>query len=170
MAIYNSHSRPDILYAVSILSSRSSVPNKDDLKALSRLIAYLIHSKTLGITFRADSDIQLYGYADASFASPSENYRSHSGYTIHLGLGSAPIAAYSKRQVIVSLSSTEAELEALRAECTLTLWVLGFLGDLGYSLNDPVTIFDDNKTAITILSTDFSDGNWARTRHFGIQY
>ena len=170
MAIYISHSRPDILYAISMLSSRSSAPNNDDLTALKRVINYLFFTIDMGITFRADSDFQLYGYADASFASPSENYRSHSGYTLHLGFGSAPIAAYSKRQVIVSLSTTESELEALRAETTLTIWVLGFLGDLGYSLTDPVIIYEDNKAAITILSTDFAGGAWARTRHFGIRY
>ena len=168
MLIYITHSRPDILYAVSMLSGRSSAPRKADLEAATRTVTYLYQSIYLGLTFSADADIQLFGYADAAFASAADQYRSHSGYTLHLG--SAPFAAYSKRQTIVSLSTTESELEALRAETTLTIWALNLLNDLGYQQTGPVTIFEDNNAAITMLATDFSGGSWARTRHYGVRY
>jgi hypothetical protein len=166
MLIYLCHSRPDLLYACSVLSTRSNAPTDLDLKAAQRVGRYLLGTLDLGITFRADSPVEIHGYADASFAGHPDG-RSHSGNLVHLARGSAPVAAASKKQSIVALSSTEAELESLKSEATLTSWVLALMEELGYEQAEPVVIHEDNQAAISLCS---SSGNWGRTRHFVVRY
>jgi histone deacetylase 1/2 len=155
--IYLCHSRTDLLFASSVLSGRSNAPSSDDVKAVKRVGRYLLGTLQHGITFRADGPIEIHGYADASFANHSDG-RSHSGNIISLVRGSAPVAAASKKQNIVALSSCEAELEALKTEATLTSWVLGLMAELGYEQTSPVVIHEDNNAAIALATK--SNGNW----------
>jgi Reverse transcriptase (RNA-dependent DNA polymerase) len=167
MLLYLTHSRPDILYAVSILSTKNQSPTVTHWKAAQRVGRYLLGTKDLGLHFRKNADgILLHGYADAAFAT-HEDARSHTGYTANLVPGSAPVYAASKKQSITAQSSTEAEFEALRNEATLAVWLKDFLGDLGYEQTSPVVIYEDNKATIHLAH---KDGNWGRTRHFGVRY
>jgi hypothetical protein len=168
MLIYLCHSRPDILFAVSTLSSRSNSPCYTDFEAAVRVGRYLRSTADIKLRFSAQGPIVLYGYADASFAGHQDG-RSQSGNSIHLAPNSAPIAASSRKQSIVALSSTEAELESLKNEATLTAWMLGLLGELGYEQGEPVRIYEDNQSAISLVNNPGS-GNWGRTRHFTVRY
>jgi hypothetical protein len=167
MLIYLTHSRPDILYAVSILSAQSHAPTLRDFEAVKRCARYIKGSRDLALTFRrGDGDIWLHRYADAAFANHADG-RSHTGILVGTAANSAPVFASSKRQTLVALSSTEAELEALKSGCTLCAWLLGLIRDLGYSQLDPVDIFEDNMAAIHLAS---NKGNWGRTRHYTVRY
>ncbi|KAH9293522.1 hypothetical protein KI387_041275, partial [Taxus chinensis] len=47
------------------------------------------------------------GYTDSDYAGSVDDRKSTSGYVFHLGSG--PISWISKKQIVVALSSTEAE-------------------------------------------------------------
>jgi hypothetical protein len=166
--IYLCHSRPDLLFASSILSSHSSSPCHSDLRAAFKVGRYLLSTQDLKLVFRSHSEIKLHGYADASFASHPDG-RSQSGNTVHLVEGSAPVAAFSKKQNLVALSSTEAELESLKSETTLIQWVLGLMQELGYEPDGPVEVREDNMAAISLINNP-GTGNWGRTRHYCVRY
>ena len=90
-----------------------------------------------------------------------------------MGFWSDPITTYSKRQTIVSLSTTESELAYLWdlwAETTLNIWVLGLINDLGYMQYNSVILYEENKVAITILSSNFTGAHWDQTRNYGLRY
>jgi hypothetical protein len=166
--LYLTHSRPDITYAVSILSGHSHAPTYYDWKAAKRVGRYLVGTRDLGIIFRkGDGGLWLHGYADASFAS-HEDARSHTVLLLGIALHSAPIFVTSKKQTLVALSSTESELEALKTLTTAIEWLSLFMEELGYSQpSTPVDLFEDNLAAIHLSK---SDGNWGRTRHFAVRY
>jgi hypothetical protein len=167
MLLYLVHSRPDICYAVTKLSTRSHDPMIRDWQACKRCARYLLGTRDLGIIFRRGEEgaLWLHGYADASFAN-HDDARSHTGLTFSLAPHSAPIFSSSKRQGLVAQSSTESELEALKSAGTFAAYIRPFLEELGYSC-PPAQIFEDNAAALLLVD---HPGNWGRTRHFAVRY
>jgi Reverse transcriptase (RNA-dependent DNA polymerase) len=167
MFLYLVISRPEISFAVSMLSSKSHAPTSEDWSAAKRVGRYLIGTRHLGTVFsKGTGHIWAHGYADASYASHPDA-RSHSGNVFNLYPFSGPIYVMSKKQSLVALSSTEAELEALKSMTTLVPWVRGFLLELGLDVKNSVPIFEDNEATIHLAH---QDGNWGRTRHFAVRY
>ena len=67
-------------------------------------------------------------------------------------LGSSLISCHSKRQDVMSRSSTEAKYHAM-ADTTVELWWLrDLLCDMGVSMVDHVLMHCDNKSVIAIAS------------------
>lgn len=69
-----------------------------------------------GITLAASRSLDLHGYCDADWGSDPDDRRSISGFCWYFG--SSPISWSSKKQPVVSRSSTEAEYRSLaNASC-----------------------------------------------------
>lgn len=80
-------------------------------------------------------------------------------------LGDSLISWKSKKQPIVSRSSSEAEYRALATAICETQWLCVLLNDLGTMLARPATLFCDNKSAIAISENSvFHEG----TKHIEI--
>ena len=56
----------------------------------------------------------------------------------------------SKKQSVVSKSSTEAEFRAMSSSIDEVLWIRGILKDLRITYEEPIKVFCDNKSAISI--------------------
>ncbi|CAN1152028.1 Retrovirus-related Pol polyprotein from transposon TNT 1-94, partial [Linum perenne] len=65
--IYLSHTRPDIAYAVGIVSQHMQSPNEDHLEAVYRILRYLKGSPGLGLQFRKNDARGIEVYTDASW-------------------------------------------------------------------------------------------------------
>jgi len=165
--LYLCHSRPDISYPVSILATKSHCPTKHDWKAVKRCARYLYGTRDLGLHFPAISEIKLNAYVDASYASHTDCH-SHTGLYFSLCPNCPPIYAQSKKQNLVALSSTEAEIEAIKSASTFAIWLREFMIELGYE-HQTIQIFEDNYSAISLMTTK-DGGNWGRTRHFKVRY
>ena len=90
------HSRPDILFATSACTTKTKNPTTTDLKAINRVISYLVGTKDLALTLGSNEGIVLYATVDASYAT-NEDLRSHTGFTLHIGRDSGAIMATSKK-------------------------------------------------------------------------
>ena len=87
-------------------------------------------------------------YVDASDADCPVTRRSTGGYV--LVYNGSPIAWRSARQPLVTLSTCESELvQATLAGCEV-MFVLHLLNDLGFGMDEPVVVFEDNKAAIDL--------------------
>ena len=155
--------RPDILLPTVFLCSRVQRPTTQDKDKLHRVIKYVRGTRDLGIKLQADADM-LKAYVDASHA-VHENHRSHTGAVLTLGKG--PIFVKSQKQRINSRSSTESELIAVSDAITHVLWCRNWLVEQGYR-EGPATVFQDNKSTITLLESGAS--NSQRTRHVSTKY
>ncbi|KAG8492704.1 hypothetical protein CXB51_010346 [Gossypium anomalum] len=109
--------RPDLSYCVNKLSQYMNAPSDSYWQAVKRVLRYLIGTIDHGLWF-SQGPLQLVSYSDADWASSVDDRRSTTGYVIFLGLN--PITWYSKKQAVVSRSSSEAEYRSL-ANCVSEL-------------------------------------------------
>lgn len=108
-------SRPDIAYAMGVLSSYCAAPRKVHWNAVKRVIIYLRETAHYGLTYGAGCGIQLEAYSDASFASDVDTRRSTAGFLIMAN--DAPVVWRSTKQKQVAVSTTEAEFIAACLAC-----------------------------------------------------
>ena len=107
------------MHAVSKLSRKVSYPTRDDWTAVKRVMRYLKGRESYGIWFDRAAGATMTLFCDANFAG-DEQYSSTTGCLVQLAGG--PIHWISKRQNIISLSSTEAELGAICSAATILTW------------------------------------------------
>ena len=94
----------------------------------------------------SDENSQIIDYSDADWAGDLDTRRSTSGYVFQTG--QSTVSWCSKRQATVAKSTTEAEYVALSQVTQEAVWLRHLLADLGYSMNSPTTVFEDNQGAI----------------------
>ena len=83
--IYLTITRPDLSYAVHILSQFMKTPLVAHWEAALRLVRYLKGSSTQGILLRSDSELSLTAYYDSDWAACPITRRSLSAYIVYLG-------------------------------------------------------------------------------------
>jgi len=157
--------RPDLLFAMSILSAHTQAPTKLQQRMVKRVVKYIVGTKDWKLTFKSDEDWQLVAWADASYAT-RENARSQSAYCYALGADNATFYAKSQKQHLVTLSSTEAEYVALFHAATEVVYLRRLLEELGFP-QQPTIMFQDNQS--TIL-WGLGQHNHKRTKHIKVKY
>jgi hypothetical protein len=157
--------RPDLQTAVAFLTTRVKKPDTDDQKKLVRVMRYLRGTKGMPLTLQANGVHVVNWWIDAAFA-VHVDMKGHTGGAMSLGKG--VIYGTSKKQKIVSRSSTEAELIGVYDVMPQVLWTRHFLIAQGYKPIDSV-VHQDNKSAI-LLEENGKASSSKRTRHLNIRY
>ncbi|XP_071683308.1 uncharacterized protein [Lolium perenne] len=119
--IYLCHTRPDISYAVSVVSRYMHDPRSGHLDAVNQILRYLKGSPGKGLWFKRNGHLNVDGYCDADWASCLDDRRSTSGYCVFVG-GNL-VSWRSKKQPVVSKSTAEAEYRAMSQGLSEMLWV-----------------------------------------------
>ncbi|CAL8144209.1 unnamed protein product [Prunus armeniaca] len=109
--IYLAHTRPDIAYAVSVVSQFMHAPSEDHMAAVTRILRYLKVTHGKGLMFSKYGHTDVEGYTDADWAGSATYRRSTSGYFTFVG-GNL-VTWRSKKQKVVSRSSAEAEYRGM---------------------------------------------------------
>ena len=156
--------RPDILTAVSYLTTRVQSPNESDYKKLDRLFKYLNGTKELGLRLTQKNGINVMIQIDASFAVHPEA-KSHAGSATSIGEGT--IYAKSSKIKMNTKSSTESEFIACSDHAPMGINMMNFLVKQGYKINQ-VIIGQDNQSSIHLINRGRPAS--LRTRHINIRY
>ena len=106
--------RPGIASAVRAVARHAHNPAARHWKAVWRIIAYLMATKDLGVVFQRGGDLKLSLFADADNADRCKDRRSGSG--VAAMLGNTAVSVSSTTQHCVTLSTSEAEYDAMAHE------------------------------------------------------
>jgi len=132
-------------------------------EAVRRIYRYLLGTKDLRLTYGGAPSV-LVGYADAD-GSMAEDRKAISGYAFLIDGGA--VLWSSKKQEIVSLSTTESEYVAATHAAKEALWLQSLIGELFSLFGGSTTLFSDNQSAI-MLSKDHQ--YHACTKHIDIHF
>lgn len=158
--------RPDIAYAVSLVSRYAANPTPAHWSAVVRIFRYLRGTVHYELVYKGSLK-ELCGYTDSDWAGDSTR-RSTSGYLFNLGSGA--ISWSSKRQATVALSTCEAEYIGQTQATKEAVWLRKLLNQLlRPDDSDPkaTVIFGDNQGAIALAkNAQFH----ARTKHIDIAH
>ncbi|CAN0903190.1 Retrovirus-related Pol polyprotein from transposon RE1 [Linum grandiflorum] len=148
--IYLTSTRPDLAYAVQVVSQFMSAPRQPHLQAVFRILRYLQGTRNVGIFFPVSGSATLTAYADADYAGCVDTRRSTSGWCIKFG--DSCITWRCKKQDRVAKSSTEAEYRSMSEVCSEVVWLTRLLSELGRPVQLPVALHADNTSAIQIAT------------------
>ncbi|KAL5795083.1 hypothetical protein ACOSP7_003677 [Xanthoceras sorbifolium] len=163
--IYLTLTRPDISYAVGVMSRYMQNPKKSHLEAVRRILRYVKSTIDYGLMYKKGENCKLVGYCDADYAGDHDTRRSTTGYMFTLGSGT--ISWCSKRQPTVSLSTTEAEYRAAAMAAQESTWLIQLMNDLHQQVDYAVPLYCDNQSAILLAENPVFH---ARTKHMEVHY
>ncbi|CAN6696244.1 unnamed protein product [Malus baccata var. baccata] len=161
--IYLTITRPDITYAVGIVSQFMHSPTVDHLNIVKRILRYLKGSIGRGILMQNNQSTSISGYTDADSAGNAIDRRSTTGYCTFVG-GNI-VTWKSKKQQVIARSSAEAEYRAMAATACELIWLKGLLSDLGFHCSNSIPLMCDNQAAMHIAANPVFH---ERTKHIEV--
>jgi hypothetical protein len=138
--------RPDVLTAMSYLTSKVKNPNENDRKKLLRLLGYIRETINLKLILSSDKTAVLKWWTDASFATRAD-MKSQTGVAMSMGNGA--IYSLSKKQKLNTKSSTEAELVGADDILPQMIWTRNFMNAQGWTLQRNL-LYQDNQSAMLL--------------------
>ena len=98
-----------------------------------------------------DKKVSTVGYSDADWAGCKATRRSTSGYIFLMN--GCPVAWASKKQSLVSLSSTESEYIALAKCVQQAIWMASWMREVDLDVGGPMDLLVDNLGTIALSET-----------------
>lgn len=145
---YATLTRPEISYCVNKVCQFMHTPLLIHWQAVKRILRYLCGTLNHGLHFKKPSHLILQGYADADWASDPDDRRSTSGFCVYFGENLIQWA--SKKQKVISRSSTEAEYRSLAHVSSELMWLRTLLLELQVPLSSSPIVWCDNLSVCTL--------------------
>ncbi|GAA0167068.1 transmembrane signal receptor [Lithospermum erythrorhizon] len=161
--MYLTSTRPDIMFATSLISRFMSKPTELHFQVAKRILRYLKGTIQFGIYYKNHGKLDV--YTDSDYAGDLEDRKSTSGYVTIMSSGA--VTWCSKKQPIVTLSTTEAEFVAATVCTCQVLWMKKVLAELGYEENVCTQIKCDNSSTIKLSKNPVMHG---RCKHIDIRF
>jgi len=127
-----------------------SKPLESHWNATKSVLRYLQGTVDYDIIYIDSFDVRLAGYADSDWGGNVDDLRYITGYAFNIG--SRVITWSNKKQNTVSLSSAEAEYQAICATTCEAVWLRRLLQDVGEEQIDTTTIRCDNQSSIKLAN------------------
>uniref|UniRef100_A0A2N9F135 CCHC-type domain-containing protein n=1 Tax=Fagus sylvatica TaxID=28930 RepID=A0A2N9F135_FAGSY len=158
--------RPDICFAVGMVSRYQSNPGPAHWRAVKRILRYLRGTSDHALCYHG-GDLRLTGYSDADWASDKDERKSTSGYAFILGGGA--VSWCSKKQSCIALSTMESEYVACSAAVQEAVWLRRFLQRLGVTAHaeDAVLLYSDSTSALAYAKDPKYHG---KAKHIELRY
>ncbi|XP_020695040.1 uncharacterized protein LOC110108653 [Dendrobium catenatum] len=161
---YLTLTRPDISFAVNIVSQHMHNPGPDHIYLLKRILRYIKGMVNFGLPI-SQSDLQLCSFSDAHWAGDPSSRKSTTGYCTFLGQTLVSWAV--KKQTTVARSSTESEYRALAAATVDIIRIKRLLFDFNIASSSPSDLYCDNTSAIALANNPVFH---AMTKHIEIDH
>lgn len=154
---YLVHTRPDIAYAVGVVSRYMERPTVLHWNAAKRIFRYLKRTVNYGLVYTKESSNNILSdYSDNDLAGEIDDRRSTGGMIFYLN--ESVITWVSQKQHCVALSSCEAEFMAATAAACQGIWLRNLLSKLTQEDIGPVVLYIDNQSAIDLAKNPVFHG------------
>lgn len=163
--MYLTTTRPDIMHAVSLISRYMESPIEVHLHAAKRILRYLSGTIAYGLFYKKGVKSGLFGFSDSDYSGDPNDRKSTLGYVFMMG--SAAVSWSSKKQPIVTLSTTEAEFVAAAAAACQAIWLRRILKELCYQQQESTPIYCDNVSAIKLSRNPVLHG---KSKHIDVRF
>ena len=118
---YLTCTRPDILYAIGVVSPYMENPTTTHLKAAKRILQYIKGTTNFGLYYSISDDYKFVGYSDSDWSRDVDDHKSTIGFVFYMG--DITFTWMSKKQSIVTLSTCEAKyVVAASCVCHAIWW------------------------------------------------
>ncbi|XP_020246308.1 uncharacterized protein LOC109824184 [Asparagus officinalis] len=172
--IYLTVTRPDITFAVGVLSRFMHKPREVHWTAALKILAYVKSCPGKGLLYKKHGHTHISAFSDAGYAGDMGDRKSTSGFCTFVGgnlvtwrskkqdvvrkstsgfctfVGGNLVTWRSKKQDVVSRSSAEAEYRAMAHTACEMVWLRKFMTELGFDQPGPMPMHCDNQSAIYI--------------------
>ncbi|GJZ16482.1 retrotransposon protein, putative, ty1-copia subclass [Tanacetum coccineum] len=158
--------RPDIAYAVSVVSRYLANPGKNHWEAVKWILKYLWGTANVGLVYGTNrgNHVDVTGFVDSDYAKDPDKGRFITGYAFLVQ--GCVVSWKATLQHVVALSTTEAEYMDLTEAVKEAIWLRGLLEELGVELNI-VAVNCDNQGAIHLSRNHVFH---ERTKHINVRY
>ena len=157
------NTRPDIAYALSVLSRNLENPTQGHWEASKRVLKYLKTTKDLELKYTGKGTLELEAFVDSSDGGGSDGLEKPTfGYVIKLAGGA--VVWKSKKLERGTLSVAESEFLGLTQAVQDVEWIRELLTELGQDMTKPTKVWEDNQSCIKIARNPVNQG---RTKHLG---
>lgn len=154
---YLTHTRPDIDYAVGVVSRYMEKPTVMHYQAIKHILRYVQGTINHGVIYcNRFGEEDLVGFTDSDLAGDVNDRKSTGGMSFYYGENLITWA--SQKQKTVALSSCEAAFMAATAAACQALWLRNLISEVTASEAKPVTLFVDNKSAIALMTNPVFHG------------
>ncbi|KAL5543508.1 hypothetical protein UlMin_007292, partial [Ulmus minor] len=157
---YVTITRLEIAYCVNKVCQFMQNPLDLHWKAVKRILRYLKGTSEEGILLKRSETLNLTGFCDADWGNDLCDRRSTTGYCIFLGRN--VVSWSSKKQAVVSRSSTEAEYRSLANATSELIWLQSLLSELKVEIRNPPVLWCDNMSTISLSANPILH---SRTKH-----
>ncbi|KAI3698878.1 hypothetical protein L2E82_42771 [Cichorium intybus] len=158
--LYLAHTRPDIGFAVGMVSRFMNSPTVQHMEAVYQILRYLKQSPGSGLLFKKTSCKEVEVFTDADWGGSSVDCRYTIGYCTFVW-GNL-VTWRSKKQQVVARSSAEAEFRAMCQGLCEGIWLGRMLKELKFLGHIQMSLYCDNKAAIEIAKNPVHHD---RTKH-----
>lgn len=163
--LYVTASRPDVMQVVGQVARFQAAPKESHIIIVKRTLRYLKGTTDYGLQYPKGNNLIIQAFTDADWVGSVDDHKSTHGATFYLG--GCLISWLSKRQASISLSTTKAEYIATATCCTQVLWMKQTLQHLQVQFNEPIPIFCNNNSSISISKNPIMH---SKTKHIPIKY
>ncbi|XP_048615912.1 secreted RxLR effector protein 161-like [Brassica napus] len=163
--MYLTATRPDLMFVVSLISRFMSNPTQLHLAAVKRIMKYLKGTLEYGIWYKRGEESELIAYTDSDYAGDIDDSKSTSGYVFLMSGGA--VAWSSRKQPIVTLSSTEAEYVAGDTSACQAIWMMRILEEISHDQAEEIVLLCDNTSTIKLSKNAVMHG---RSKHIRVRY
>jgi len=153
---YFTITRPELAFSVNKVCQIMHAPQEHHWKAVKRILRYVVGTTAHSLHLHPSSTSFIMGFNDLNWAIDLDDRRSTTGYCVYLGKNL--ISWSSKKQKVISQSTTEAEYQSVVAVLAKLLWIQSLLTELRQVFSPLTTcffLFSNSHSAFTLLPFTF---------------
>ncbi|XP_074346779.1 secreted RxLR effector protein 161-like [Apium graveolens] len=163
---YLTHTRPDISYAVGVISRFMERPTVKHQQAVKHILRYISGTVEHGLRYSRDGNKKmLAGVTDSDLGGDVVDRRSTGGMCFYLNGNLVSWA--SQKQRVIALSSCEVEYMAAATAACQSIWLRGLLKEISGQQIGAITLSIDNRSAIELMKNPVLHG---RSKHIDVRF